>query len=389
MDFDLPPETEEFRQTVRSFAEEVVAPRAGYYDAREEFPLEIVRHMGELGLFGLVLPEEYDGAGADFLTFCVAVEELARADSSIAVTLAAGVSLGAMPFYRFGTEEQKRAWLPPMARGEILGAFGLTEPGGGTDAGATETTARADGDHWVINGSKAFITNAGTPISRVVTVTAVTGGQGGRPEISSICIPHGTPGFQVGAAYRKLGWHASDTRELSFHDCRVPLSNLVGERGRGYRDFLSILDGGRVAIGAMAVGLAQGCLDESLRYAKQRVAFGRTIGAYQAIQFKLADMATRVEVARNQVYKAAWLKDRGRPFKAQAAMAKLFASEMAVDCAREAVQIHGGYGYIEELPVARHFRDSKILEIGEGTSEVQRMLIARHLGLPDPDLGPR
>jgi short/branched chain acyl-CoA dehydrogenase len=387
MNFDLPEETEEFRKTIREFADEVVRPQAESFDEREEFPLEIVKQMGELGLFGLPFPEEYGGSGADFLTLCVAIEELARVDSSVAITLEAAVGLGAMPFYLFGTEAQKQKWLVPMARGEILGAFGLTEPGGGTDAGATLTTARQDGDEWLINGSKSFITNSGTEISKVVTITAVTGESGGRKEITAIYVPHGTPGFTVGKSYRKLGWRASDTHELSFNDCRVPLSNQVGERGDGYRNFLRVLDDGRIAIAAVALGLAQGCLDESLRYAKERYAFGRPIGAYQAIQFKIADMATKTELARNQIYKAAWLKEQGRPYKTEAAMAKLYASEIAVEVAREAVQIHGGYGYMEEFPVARHFRNSKILEIGEGTSEVQRILIARELGLPGTDFG--
>jgi short/branched chain acyl-CoA dehydrogenase len=387
MNFDLPEETEEFRKTIREFADEVVRPQAESFDEREEFPLEIVKQMGELGLFGLPFPEEYGGSGADFLTLCVAIEELARVDSSVAITLEAAVGLGAMPFYLFGTEAQKQEWLVPMARGEILGAFGLTEPGGGTDAGATLTTARQDGDEWLINGSKSFITNSGTEISKVVTITAVTGESGGRKEITAIYVPHGTPGFTVGKSYRKLGWRASDTHELSFNDCRVPLSNQVGERGDGYRNFLRVLDDGRIAIAAVALGLAQGCLDESLRYAKERYAFGRPIGAYQAIQFKIADMATKTELARNQIYKAAWLKEQGRPYKTEAAMAKLYASEIAVEVAREAVQIHGGYGYMEEFPVARHFRNSKILEIGEGTSEVQRILIARELGLPGTDFG--
>jgi alkylation response protein AidB-like acyl-CoA dehydrogenase len=387
MNFDLPEETEEFRKTIREFADEVVLPQAESFDEREEFPLEIVKQMGDLGLFGLPFPEEYGGSGADFLTLCVAIEELARVDSSVAITLEAAVGLGAMPFYLFGTEAQKQEWLVPMARGEILGAFGLTEPGGGTDAGATLTTARQDGDEWLINGSKSFITNSGTEISKVVTITAVTGESGGRKEITAIYVPHGTPGFTVGKSYRKLGWRASDTHELSFNDCRVPLSNQVGERGDGYRNFLRVLDDGRIAIAAVALGLAQGCLDESLRYAKERYAFGRPIGAYQAIQFKIADMATKTELARNQIYKAAWLKEQGRPYKTEAAMAKLYASEIAVEVAREAVQIHGGYGYMEEFPVARHFRNSKILEIGEGTSEVQRILIARELGLPGTDFG--
>ena len=382
MDFDLPEATEQFRKTVRDFAENVVRPQAEGFDERAEFPLEIVKQMAKMGLFGLPFPEEYGGMGGDFLTLCVAIEELARVDSSVAITLEAGVGLGAMPFYLFGTEEQKQTWLVPMARGEILGAFGLTEPGGGSDAGATRTTAVVDGDEWVINGSKAFITNAGTDISKVVTITAVTGENEGKKEITSIVVPVGTNGFAVGRQYRKMGWHASDTRELSFNDCRVPVSNQVGERGQGFRNFLKILDDGRIALGALAVGLAQGCLDESIKYAKERHAFGQPIGGFQAIQFKLADMAMKTELARNQVYKSAWLKQQGRPYKSQAAMAKLYSSEIAVDVARDAVQIHGGYGFIEEFPVARHFRDSKILEIGEGTSEVQRILIARELGLP-------
>ena len=382
-DYDLPQETEEFRKVVHSFAEEVVRPVAGHYDARCEFPLEVVRQMGELGMFGLVLPERYGGADAEFITLCVAIEELARVDSSVAITLSAGVGLGAMPFALFGSEEQKQTWLPPMAAGEVLGAFGLTEASGGSDVAALRTVATRDGEEWVIDGSKAFITNAGTPLSKVVTVAAITGRSEGGKEMSSIAVGHGTPGFSVGREYRKLGWRASDTRELVFEGCRVPVTNLVGEQGSGYRNFLKILDGGRIAIGALAVGLAQGCLDESLRYARERTAFGREIGAYQAIQFKLADMATKIAAARDQVYKAAWLRQQGRRYKAVASMAKLFASEVAMECAREAVQIHGGYGFIEEFPVARHFRDAKILEIGEGTSEVQRMLIARELGLPD------
>ena len=383
MDYDLPDETEELRRLVRSFAEDAVRPRAAQVDASGEFPLDLVEGMAGLGLFGLVLPEAYGGAGAAFINLCVAIEELARVDSSVAITLSAGVGLGAMPFALFGSEAQKQQWLPPMAAGEVLGAFGLTEAAGGSDAGALRTTARRDGDQWVLDGSKVFITNAGTAISKVVTVAAVTGRSGAGKQISNLCVEHGTPGFTVGRAYRKLGWRASDTRELVFEDCRVPAGNLVGEVGAGYRNFLRILDSGRVAIAALAVGLAQGCLDESVAYARQRTAFGREIGAYQAIQFKLADMATRIAAARDQVYKAAWLRDEGRSFKAVASMAKLLASEVAMDCAREAVQIHGGYGFIEEFPVARHFRDAKILEIGEGTSEIQRMLIARELGLPD------
>jgi len=385
MDFDLTAEQREFRRTVREFAEEVIAPRAEEMDRLEELPLDIVKQMADLGLFGLPFPEEYGGQGADFLTFCLAVEELARVDSSMAITLEAGVGLGAGPIYRFGTEEQKRRWLVPMCRGEILGAFGLTEPGGGSDAGSTNTTARMDGGQWVINGSKAFITNSGTDITGLVTITAVTGEIDGRKEISAIIVPSGTPGFEVGRHYRKVGWRASDTHELSFNDCRVPEENLLGELGKGYAQFLQTLDDGRVAVAAMATGLAQGCLEESIKYSKDRHAFGRPIGAFQALQFKIADMKVAVETARLATYRAGWLRDRGRPYKADAALAKLYASEAAVSCAREAVQIHGGYGYMEEFPVARYYRDSKVLEIGEGTSEIMRWIIARDLGLPEDD----
>ena len=387
MDFDLSPEQQEFRAAVRGFAEEVIAPRAEEMDRLEEFPLDIVKQMGAMGLFGLPFPEEYGGQGSDFLTFCLAVEEIARIDSSMAITLEAAVGLGANPIYAEGTEEQKQRWLVPMCRGETLGAFGLTEPGGGSDAGATRTTARLDDGEWVINGSKAFITNAGTDITSVVTITAVTGEEpNDRKEISAIIVPVDTPGFEVGRAYRKIGWHASDTRELSFNDCRVPEENLLGERGKGFANFLRTLDDGRIAVAALAVGLAQGCLDESVRYASERQAFGRPIGAFQALQFKIADMKVAVETARLATYQAAWLRDQGRPYKAHAALAKLYASEIAVTCAREAVQVHGGYGFMEEFPVARYYRDSKILEIGEGTSEVQRILIARDLGLPGTEL---
>ncbi|HEX8100948.1 MAG TPA: acyl-CoA dehydrogenase family protein [Actinomycetota bacterium] len=386
MEFDLSPEQEEFRRTVREFAEEVVAPRAEEMDRDEELALDIVKQMGEMGLFGLPFPEEFGGQGADFLTLCLAIEELARVDSSIAITLEAGVGLGANPINAFGTDEQKRRWLVPMCRGEILGAFGLTEPGGGSDAGSTKTTARLENGEWVINGSKAFITNSGTAISKVCTITAVTGERDGKPEISAIIVPTDTPGFEVGKAYRKMGWHASDTHELSFSDCRVPEANLLGERGKGFAQFLNTLDDGRIALASLAVGLAQGCLDESVKYAKERAAFGRPIGAFQGIQFKVADMKVAVETARLATYRAAWLRDQGRPFKAEAALAKLHASEIAVTCAREAVQIHGGYGFVEEFPVARFYRDSKILEIGEGTSEIQRILIARDLGLPGTEL---
>jgi short-chain 2-methylacyl-CoA dehydrogenase len=387
MDFDLTTEQDEFRTAVREFAEEVVAPRAEEMDRKEELPMDVVKQMGELGLFGVPFPEEYGGQGADFLTFCLAIEELARVDSSIAITLEAAVGLGATPIFHFGTEQQKQRWLVPMCRGEILGAFGLTEPGGGSDAAATRTSAKLDAGEWVINGSKALITNSGTSISKVVTLTAVTGtGEDGEKEISTIIVPADTPGFQVGKAYRKVGWRASDTHELSFSDCRVPEENLLGERGKGYAQFLQTLDDGRIAIAALAVGLSRGCLEECLKYAREREAFGRAIGEFQAIQFKVADMKVAVETARLATYRAAWLKDRGRPYKAEAALAKLYASEVAVTCAREAVQVHGGYGFIEEFPVARFYRDSKVLEIGEGTSEIQRILIARDLGLPGTDL---
>jgi short/branched chain acyl-CoA dehydrogenase len=384
MAFDLTPDQEAFRKAVREFAEEVVRPRAEEMDRAQELPLDIVKQMGELGLFGVPFPEEYGGQGGDFTMFCLAVEELGRVDSSIAITLEAAVGLGATPIYAEGTEEQKQRWLVPMCRGEIFGAFGLTEPGGGSDAGATKTTAVMEDGHWVINGSKAFITNSGTDISALVTITAVTGElPGGHKEISAIIVPHGTPGFEVGKSYRKVGWHASDTHELSFNDCRVPEENLLGERGKGFANFLRTLDDGRIAVAALGVGLAQGCLDESLNYAKERQAFHRPIGAFQGIQFKLADMRVRVETARLATYQAAWLRDQGRPYKAAAAVAKLYSSEIAVTCAREAVQIHGGYGYIEEFPVARYYRDSKILEIGEGTSEIMRRIIARDLDLPE------
>jgi short/branched chain acyl-CoA dehydrogenase len=387
MDFDFTQEQQDFRAAVREFAADVIRPRAEEIDERAELPLDIVKQMGELGLFGLPFPEEYGGQGADFTSFCIAVEEIARVDSSMAITLEAAVGLGANPIYAFGTEEQKRRWLVPMCRGEILGAFGLTEPGGGSDAGATRTTAKLDGDVWVINGSKAFITNSGTPITGLVTVTAVTGnGEDGRKEISAIIVPADTPGFEVGKSYRKVGWRASDTHELAFDDCRVPRDNLLGERGKGFAQFLKTLDDGRIAVAALSVGLAQGCLEESVRYATDRQAFGRPIGAFQAMQFKIADMRVAVETARLATYRAAWLKDMGRPYKAEAALAKLYASEIAVTSAREAVQVHGGYGFMEEYPVARYYRDSKVLEIGEGTSEVMRHLIARDLGLPGTDL---
>ncbi|HEX6470452.1 MAG TPA: acyl-CoA dehydrogenase family protein [Streptosporangiaceae bacterium] len=380
MDYRLDDEHESLRKTVEDFARRVVAPEAQRLDASGEFPYDIVRQMGAMGLFGLPFPEEYGGMGGDYFALCLAIEELARVDSSVAITLEAGVSLGAMPIFRFGTEEQKRRWLPDLAAGRALGAFGLTEPGGGSDAGATRTTARLDGDEWVINGAKSFITNAGTDITRLVTVTAITESDLPRG-ISSIIVPLPSPGCTVSKPYSKVGWHASDTRELAFTDCRVPAENLLGERGRGYANFLTILDEGRIAIAALATGLAQGCLDESIKYARERSAFGSPIAAHQAIAFKIADMEVRAHTARLAWYSAAEKMLRGEPFKREAAIAKLYCSEIAVTNAREATQIHGGYGFINEFPVARHWRDAKILEIGEGTSEVQRMIIARELGL--------
>ncbi|GAA5127241.1 acyl-CoA dehydrogenase family protein [Haloechinothrix salitolerans] len=382
IDLRLDDTYETLRKTVEEFAQREVAPIIGDFYEREEFPYGLVAQMGEMGLFGLPFPESYDGMGGDYFALCLALEELARVDSSVAITLEAGVSLGAMPIYRFGTEEQKEQWLPALCRGEQLGAFGLTEPDGGSDAGATKTTAKLDGDHWVINGSKSFITNSGTDITSLVTVTAVTGKKdGGGKEISAIIVPSGTPGFTVEKKYSKVGWNASDTHGLSFDDVRVPQENLVGQRGRGYAQFLSILDEGRVAIAALSVGLAQGCVDECLRYVNEREAFGSTIGSYQAIQFKLADMEMRTHNARLAYYAAASKMLRGEPFKKEAAIAKLTSSNAAMDNAREATQIFGGYGFMNEYPVGRFYRDAKILEVGEGTSEVQRMLIARELGL--------
>jgi short/branched chain acyl-CoA dehydrogenase len=382
MDLNLSEEYESLRATVEDFARKEVAPVIGELYEREEFPYEIVAKMGAMGLFGLPVSEEYGGMGGDYFALCLALEELARVDSSVAITLEAGVSLGAMPIYRFGTPAQKQEWLPALAAGERLGAFGLTEPGGGSDAGATRTTARLDGDEWVVNGSKAFITNSGTDITSVVTVTAITGeGAAAKKEISAIMIPSGTAGFRVAKPYSKVGWCASDTRELFFDDVRVPAANLVGERGRGYAQFLSILDEGRVAIAALSVGLAQGCVDESVRYAHEREAFGHTIGSYQAIQFKIADMEARGVGARLAYYAAAAKMLKGQPFKKEAAIAKLVSSNAAMDNARDATQIFGGYGFMNEYPVGRFYRDAKILEIGEGTSEVQKMLIARQLGL--------
>jgi short-chain 2-methylacyl-CoA dehydrogenase len=380
IDHRLPEEYQDLRKTVEEFAREQVAPVIGEFYEQETFPYELVAQMGRMGLFGLPFPEEYGGMGGDYFALCLSLEELARVDSSVAITLEAGVSLGAMPIFRFGTEEQKREWLPALCTGEKLAGFGLTEPGGGSDAGATRTTAVVDGDEWVINGSKSFITNSGTDITSAVTVTAVTGTSGGRKEISSIIVPAGTPGFTVAPKYSKVGWNASDTHELAFDDCRVPVANLLGTRGKGYAQFLRILDEGRIAIAAVSVGLAQGCVDECLRYIREREAFGHTIGTYQSVQFKLADMETRVHTARLAYYHAASKMLRGEPFKKDAAIAKLVASNAAMDNSRDGTQIFGGYGFMNEFPVGRFYRDAKILEIGEGTSEVQRMLIAREIG---------
>jgi alkylation response protein AidB-like acyl-CoA dehydrogenase len=377
----LPDEYEQLAKTVRDFAQTVVAPVAARHDAEHSFPYEVVAGMAEMGLFGLPFPEEFGGMGGDYFALCLALEELGKVDQSVAITLEAGVSLGAMPVFRFGTDAQKREWLPQLASGRSLGAFGLTEPGGGTDAGATKTTAALDDGHWVINGSKQFITNSGTDITKLVTVTAVTGKRDGKKEISSILIPVPTQGFTVEPAYDKVGWNASDTHPLSFDDVRVPEENLLGERGRGYANFLRILDEGRIAIAALSTGAAQGCVDESVKYAREREAFGQPIGRYQSIAFTIARMEARAHTARTAYYDAAALMLAGKPFKKEAAIAKLVASEAAMDNARDATQIHGGYGFMNEFPVARHYRDSKILEIGEGTSEVQLMLIAREVGL--------
>jgi short-chain 2-methylacyl-CoA dehydrogenase len=378
----LSEEHQALRQSVRDFAHQVVAPVIAEHYEHHTFPYDVVRQMGKMGLFGLPFPEEHGGMGGDYFALCLTLEELARVDSSVAITLEAAISLGAMPIYRFGTDEQKAHWLPRLISGEALAAFGLTEPGFGSDAGGTQTRAVLDGDEWVINGSKAFITNSGTDITALVTVTAVTGtNPDGSKELSTIIVPSGTPGFTVQPGYSKVGWCASDTHELTFEDCRVPAANLLGERGRGFAQFLRILDEGRIAIAALAVGLAQGCVDESVKYAKERHAFGQAIGNFQAIQFKIADMETRAHTARLAYYDAAERMLAGQDFKRQAAIAKLYASESAVTNAREATQVHGGYGFMNEFPVARYWRDSKVLEIGEGTSEVQRMIIARDLGL--------
>ncbi|MFI7545547.1 acyl-CoA dehydrogenase family protein [Actinoplanes sp. NPDC049599] len=379
VDFRLSEEQEALVASVREFAREQVAPVIAEHYEKKTFPYDVVRQMGKMGLFGLPFAEEHGGMGGDYFALCLALEELARVDSSVAITLEAGVSLGAMPIYRFGTDAQKAAWLPRLTSGEALAAFGLTEPGTGSDAAATTTRAVLDEqtNEWVINGSKAFITNSGTDITCLVTVMAVTGPK----ELSTIIVPSGTPGFTVAPGYSKVGWCASDTHELAFDDVRVPAANLLGERGRGFAQFLRILDEGRIAIAALAVGLAQGCVDESVKYAKERQAFGRPIGNYQAVQFMIADMEMRAHTARLAYYEAASRMLAGEDFKHQAALAKLYASEAAMDNARYATQVHGGYGFMNESAVGRFYRDAKILEIGEGTSEVQRMIIARGLGL--------
>jgi len=378
--FALTPEQDELRRVVRQFALDKVAPRAEEFNRERRFPSDLVLQMGAIGLFGLPFPEEYGGSGGTFLDLCLAIEEIGRVDQSLGITLEAGVGLGAMPIWKYGTEEQKRRWLPALARGEQLAGFGLTEPGGGSDAGALRTRAVRDGDSWVINGSKAFITNAGTDLSTFVTITAVT--NDAPRQVTNFIIPNGTPGFVVGGGYSKVGWHASDTRDLSFSDCVVPAENQLGAEGRGFANFLGILDEGRIAISALAVGLIQGCVDECVRYAHEREAFGKPIGTYQAVAFKIADLAAAAELARHQYWYAAWLMAEGQPFKKAAAVAKLYSTEAAVTAAREACQIFGGYGFTTEYPVGRFYQDAKILEIGEGTSEVQRMLIARDLGLP-------
>jgi short-chain 2-methylacyl-CoA dehydrogenase len=377
LSFDLSDEHRLFRTTVREFAEGEIGPRAEALDREGRFPLDLVAKAAELGLMGIPIPAEWEGAGADTLAYAIAIEELARVDQSFAITVAAHTSLGTQPINLFGTQEQKGRWLPPLASGRRLAAFGLTEPGAGSDAGATRTTARLDGGEWTIDGSKMFITNAGTEISALVTITARTG----EDEISNIVVENGTPGYTQSAQLKKMGWRSSDTRELVFSGCRVPEANLLGPRGNGFRQFLEILDGGRISVAALGLGAAQGAYEMSLAYAREREQFGRTIGKFQAIAFKLADMATEIEAARHLVYKAAWLKDAGRDFAQVAAMAKLYTGELSRRVCNEAVQIHGGYGFMDEYPVSRFYRDQKVLEIGEGTNEVQRLVIARGLGL--------
>ena len=377
LSFDLSDEHRLFRTTVREFAEAEIGPQAEALDREGRFPLDLVAKAAELGLMGIPIPAEWEGAGADTLAYAIAIEELARVDQSFAITVAAHTSLGTQPINLFGTDEQKARWLPQLASGRRLAAFGLTEPGAGSDAGATRTTARLEGGEWVVDGAKMFITNAGTEISALVTITARTGDD----EISNIVVENGTPGYTQSPQLKKMGWRSSDTRELVFSGCRVPEGNLLGPRGKGFRQFLEILDGGRISVAALGLGAAQGAYEMSLAYAREREQFGRTIGKFQAIAFKLADMATEIEAARHLVYKAAWLKDAGRDFAQVAAMAKLYTGELSRRVCNEAVQIHGGYGFMDEYPVSRFYRDQKVLEIGEGTNEVQRLVIARGLGL--------
>ena len=377
MDLDLSDEHDLLRQTVRAFAEERIAPVAEELDREHRFPYEIVAELAELGLMGVPIPEEHGGAGGDTLSYAIAIEELTRVDSSVAITVAAHTSLGTMPILLYGSDEQKAEWLPDLAAGRKLAAFGLTEPGAGSDAGATRTHAELREGSWVVNGAKIFITNAGTDLTACVTITARTG----EDEISNLIVPNGTPGYEISAPMRKMGWRASDTRELSFRDCEVPEGNLLGPRGAGFKQFLEILDGGRISVAAMGLGLAQGAYELARSYAREREQFGKPVAKFQAIQFALADMATEIEAARGLVYKAAWLKDQDRPFAQEAAMAKLYTGELSKRVADKALQIHGGYGFMDEYAISRLYRDQKVLEIGEGTNEVQRMVIARHLGL--------
>jgi short/branched chain acyl-CoA dehydrogenase len=377
MNYELTEEQGLLRRTVRDFAESRVAPLADELDREERFPYELVQEMAELGLMGIPIADEYGGAGADTVSYAIAIEELTRIDSSVAITVAAHTSLGTMPIYLYGTEEQKQEWLPQLTSGTKLAAFGLTEPGAGSDAGATLTRAELRDGRWIVNGTKLFITNAGTDITACVTITALTADD----EISNVIVPNGTPGYEISAPMKKLGWHASDTRELSFKDCAVPEGNLLGPRGEGFRQFMEILDGGRISVAAMGVGLAQGAYDLAFSYAKERQQFGRPIAKFQAVQFALADMATEIEAGRQLVYRAAWLKDQGKDFGLAAAQAKLYTGLLSNRAADAALQIHGGYGFMEEYAISRLYRDQKILEIGEGTNEVQRMVIARHLGL--------
>lgn len=378
MNFSFTDEHVALRAMMREFAESRIAPHAEQWDTDHHFPTDVIADMGDLGLFGITAEDKWGGAGGDFTSLCIAIEELSRVDQSMGITLEAAVGLGINPIHEFGSTEQKQRWLPDLVSGRRLAGFGLTEPDAGSDAGATATKAVLDGDEWVINGSKAFITNSGTDITSLVTITARTGPD----EISTIIVPSGTEGFIVEPAYRKMGWHASDTHALTFIDCRVPRENLLGERGRGFHQFLATLDDGRIAIGAMSLGVIESCLEESLAYAKERTSFGNPIGSYQAVAFKLADLQVMADAARMLVYRAAWLKDQGLPFKQEAAVAKLYASEAAVKATHQATQIFGGAGFLDQTLVARHYRDAKVLEIGEGTSEVQRLVISRGLGLP-------